>query len=79
MSAVFVDVGMSLDGFIAGPNMGPANSLGGGGLKIHDWMFAQKSFREHLGMDGGEPQVVDHAEQLANTFIMIVPRKIRRQ
>jgi hypothetical protein len=28
MGKVFVDVGMSLDGFIAGPNAGPRNPLG---------------------------------------------------
>jgi hypothetical protein len=27
MSKVFVSVGMSLDGFIAGPNRGPTNPL----------------------------------------------------
>lgn len=54
MSKVFFDVGISLDGYIAGPNGGPANPLGDGGISIHDWMFKQKSFREHLGMDGGE-------------------------
>jgi len=54
MSKVFFDVGTSLDGFIAGPNGGRANPLGDGGIKIHDWMFAQKSFRQTLGMEGGE-------------------------
>lgn len=54
MSKVFFDVGVSLDGFIAGPNRGPANPLGDNGIAIHEWMFRQKSFREHLGMDGGE-------------------------
>jgi dihydrofolate reductase len=54
MGKVFCDVGISLDGYIAGPNMGPQNPIGDGGLAIHDWMFRQKSFREHLGMEGGE-------------------------
>lgn len=54
MSKVFFDVGISLDGYIAGPNIGPQNPIGDGGLAIHDWMFKQKSFREHLGMEGGE-------------------------
>ena len=31
MSKVIVDRGMSLDGFIAGPNGGPHNPLGDGG------------------------------------------------
>ena len=35
MSKVFVSVGMSLDGFLAGPNGGPKNPLGDGGTEIH--------------------------------------------
>jgi dihydrofolate reductase len=54
MSKVFFDVGITVDGFIAGPNGSIKNPLGDGGLAIHDWMFSQKSFREHLGIEGGE-------------------------
>jgi dihydrofolate reductase len=54
MGKVFVDVGMSLDGFIAGPNGRPGNPLGDGGTRIHQWMFGLASFREHLQMAGGE-------------------------
>jgi len=60
MSKVFVNVGISLDGFIAGPNGGAKNPLGDGGLMIHEWMFKQKSFRDHLGMEGGETSNVDN-------------------
>ena len=37
MSKVIVDMGTSLDGFIAGPNGGPQNPLGDGGHRIHRW------------------------------------------
>jgi len=37
MSKVFFHVGMSLDGFIAGPNRGPKHPLGDRGVTIHDW------------------------------------------
>ena len=60
MSKVFVDVGISLDGFIAGPNGGVKNPLGDNGFKIHDWVFKQKSFRDHLGIDGGETNNADN-------------------
>jgi len=60
MSKVFFDVGMSLDGFIAGLNGGPKNPLGDGGLKIHDWMFKQKAFLQHLQLDGGETDNQDN-------------------
>jgi dihydrofolate reductase len=54
MGNVFVNVGMSLDGFIAGPNDGPDNPLGDRGPTIHQWAFQQRAFREalHLGKGG---------------------------
>ena len=39
MSKVFFDIGITLDGFISGPNGGAKNPLGDNGLKIHEWMF----------------------------------------
>lgn len=52
MGKVFVDVGLSLDGFIAGVNRGPRNPLGDGGLEIHAWMFGQQFFQDCLGLGG---------------------------
>jgi dihydrofolate reductase len=60
MSKVFVDVGMSLDGFIAGLNGGAKNPLGDGGIKIHDWMFKQRAFLGHLKLEGGETNNPDN-------------------
>jgi hypothetical protein len=37
VSASVLYMSMSLDGFIAGPNEGPDNGLGDGGLRLHDW------------------------------------------
>jgi hypothetical protein len=39
MSKLVVDISMSLDGLIAGPNAAPENPLGDGGLRLHDWYF----------------------------------------
>ena len=39
MSATVLYMSMSLDGFIAGPNEGPGNGLGDGGLRLHDWLM----------------------------------------
>jgi dihydrofolate reductase len=55
MTKVFFDVGISLDGYIAGSNRGPKNPLGDGGIAMHAWLFETATFREmlHLG-SGGE-------------------------
>jgi hypothetical protein len=41
MSATVLDMSMSLDGFIAGPNAGPGNGLGDGGQRLRDWAFTR--------------------------------------
>jgi dihydrofolate reductase len=60
MSRVFVSVGMSLDGYIAGPNRGPKNPLGDGGSAIHRWIFRQKSFRQLQGLGSGGETGLDN-------------------
>ncbi len=40
MSATVLDMSMSLDGFIAGPNESRDNGLGDGGPRLHEWVFA---------------------------------------
>jgi dihydrofolate reductase len=39
MGKVLVDITMSLDGFVTGPNDGPGNGLGDGGRILHEWVF----------------------------------------
>jgi dihydrofolate reductase len=59
MSKIIFDSGISLDGFLAGENRGPKNPMGGVSGKIHAWMFHQKAFWEHLGMEGGKEDGMD--------------------
>ena len=54
MSKTIFDIAISLDGFMAGDNRSPQNPIGDGGLTIHNWMFVQKAFWEHLGTQGGD-------------------------
>ena len=42
MSATVLYMSMSLDGFIAGPNEGPGNGLGDGGLRLHEWFMTDE-------------------------------------
>lgn len=37
MGKVIIDITMSLDGFVTGPNDGPGNGLGDGGMVLHEW------------------------------------------
>lgn len=37
MSKVGVELSMSLDGFVAGPNDGPENPMGDGGMRLFKW------------------------------------------
>ena len=39
MSATVLYMSMSLDGFIAGPNVRPDNGLGDGGERLHEWVL----------------------------------------
>ena len=39
MGKVASGLTMSLDGFIAGPNDGPENPLGDGGMRLFDWYW----------------------------------------
>jgi len=40
MSKVVLDVSMSLDGFMTGPNVREAEPMGDGGERLHEWMRA---------------------------------------
>jgi len=44
---------ISIDGFGAGPNQDLANPLGVGGMALHEWAFATRTFRKMLGQEGG--------------------------
>jgi dihydrofolate reductase len=44
---------ISIDGYGAGPNQDLANPLGVGGLAMHEWAFATRTFRRIHGQDGG--------------------------
>jgi len=39
MGSTVLDMSISLDGYVAGPNEGPGNGLGDGGDRLHEWFF----------------------------------------
>ena len=54
MTTVRVDITVSLDGFVAGPNQTLEHPLGENGERLHEWAFAAASWREQHGLSGGE-------------------------
>jgi dihydrofolate reductase len=50
---------MSLDGYGAGPDQSLDNPLGVGGLALHEWAFATRTFRQMFGRDGGTTGIDD--------------------
>jgi len=51
MGRVIADVSMSLDGFIAGTDVGVEVPMGKGGEKLHDWLY-----KGDAGRSGGSSQ-----------------------
>src|SRR6266508_3821307 len=76
MSEVRVDISVSADGYVAGPNQSLENPLGEGGEDLHHWVVALKAWREQDGLAGGEVNastpVVE--ESLANVGAEIMGR-----
>jgi dihydrofolate reductase len=61
---------MSLDGFITGPNDGPDNGLGDGGLRLHDWITNEHG--EFGRPDGPSGEIID---ELNATGAVVVGRR----
>ena len=54
MGKLKLDISMSLDGFVAGPNITLEEPLGEGGESLHEWILSLKAWREPHGLEGGE-------------------------
>jgi dihydrofolate reductase len=54
MGKLKLNMTMSLDGFVAGPDQSEQDPLGIGGMELHQWLFPLKAFRETHGEQGGE-------------------------
>jgi dihydrofolate reductase len=78
MGKLAVDISMSLDGFVAGPNPTLERPLGDGGESLHEWAIALESWRRPHGLPGGETnastKVVE--EGLAATGAVVMGRRM---
>jgi dihydrofolate reductase len=78
MTKLTVDISMSLDGFIAGPDPSLDEPLGKGGERLHEWAIGLEAWRERHGLSGGESNPNDEVmeESLANTGATIMGRRM---
>jgi dihydrofolate reductase len=53
------NISISLDGYAAGPDQGPDHPLGVGGMRLHDWARATRTFRTMFGEEGGDEGLDD--------------------
>jgi dihydrofolate reductase len=55
MNKLKLNITMSLDGFVAGPDQSENDPLGVGGMHLHQWILSLKAFHDtHGGGEGGE-------------------------
>jgi dihydrofolate reductase len=78
MARLTLDISMSLDGFIAGPNPTLEQPLGEGGERLHEWAFRLESWRERHGHSGGERNADDEVvqESLRATGAVVMGRRM---
>jgi len=69
---------ISIDGYGAGPNQDVDNPLGAGGMALHKWVYATKTFQRDHGEGGGEGGVDDDfaARGLSNIGAWILGRNM---
>jgi dihydrofolate reductase len=69
-----LDISISLDGFVAGPNQSEEDPLGEGGMQLHEWAFVLAAWREPHGQEGGEvnasTKVVEESLQNLGATVM---------
>jgi dihydrofolate reductase len=74
MGRLIIDISMSLDGFVAGPDPSLEEPLGRGGERLHEWALGALSWRERHGLEGGErtidSELVDETISRAGATVM---------
>jgi dihydrofolate reductase len=74
MGKVRLDITMSLDGFVAGPDQTLEEPLGRGGMQLHEWALATRSWREQHGQSGGEDnrdsELIEESTAATGAYVM---------
>ena len=78
MGNLKLDISMSLDGFIAGPNPSREDPLGQGGEQLHEWGVRLATWRSSHGYEGGDTGPDDDimAETMQDVGAIIVGRRM---
>jgi dihydrofolate reductase len=78
MTQLTLDLSMSLDGFVAGPNATLEQPLGEGGERLHEWVVRLASWRERHGLSGGEAGADDDVvtESIRTTGAVVMGRRM---
>ena len=78
MARLTLEITMSLDGFVAGPNQTLEQPLGEGGERLHEWAYGLAAWREPHGLSGGEtnPDSELVEEQLRRTGAVVMGRRM---
>ena len=78
MTKLTLDISMSLDGYVAGPNATVEEPLGQGGDQLHEWVVRLASWREAHGRSGGERDVDDEVmkESIAAAGAVLMGRRM---
>ena len=78
MTKLTLDISMSLDGYVAGPNPTVEEPLGKGGERLHEWVVGLASWRDAHGHTGGERNADDEVvqESIAATGAVLMGRRM---
>jgi dihydrofolate reductase len=78
MGELVLDISMSLDGYVAGPDQTLDTPLGRGGDLLHEWAFGALEWRAAHGLEGGERNVDSEVigEHLARIGATVMGRRM---
>ena len=78
MARITLDITMSLDGYVAGPDPSLDEPLGKGGEALHEWAFRLAAWRAEHGMEGGETGADSDlvAEHVASYGAVVMGRRM---
>ena len=74
MAKLRLDISISLDGYVAGPNPSEEDPLGVGGEQLHEWALGLEAWRKPHGLEGGEvnesTQVMEESQANLGATVM---------